>query len=282
MLNLRSGDLPETKMSRKQANESLKSTSDKAHAMKCEKRQQRKNRLKTAESQIKPELIGRERLLWSGRPPGGLLLRSRDIANLAIGSFILMLAAGFIATVVPNISSDEPAVLTIILGTHILSALYLAFGRLWVDAEIRSKTYYGVTDERIIIISGFFRPTLTSISLESVGHTTLSESGDGGTISFGQSLFDSDTNKSGHLRFDRIEDVRQVYEIIRSAQLQKELAAPASPEPGRRAFNRLDRLFTNNRLPSDLHLTARDSWSQRVPRNAHYGLRALSAAQAIH
>lgn len=68
----------------------------------------------------------------------------------------------------------------------VLVGLYIMFGRFYVEARQRSKTYYGVSNERVIIVSGLLRKQVQSINLRTLADISLSESSNGrGSISFG-------------------------------------------------------------------------------------------------
>lgn len=68
----------------------------------------------------------------------------------------------------------------------VLVGLYFMFGRFWFDRLLRERTYYGVTNERILIKTGVFSSTLKSLNLRSLADISLSEKSDGsGSISFG-------------------------------------------------------------------------------------------------
>ncbi len=68
----------------------------------------------------------------------------------------------------------------------VLVGLYIVLGRFIVDAMNRAKTFYGVTNERIIIITGLFFREVKSLNLRTLTDVSLSERGDGsGTITFG-------------------------------------------------------------------------------------------------
>ena len=102
------------------------------------------------------------------------------------------------------------------------------FGRFYVDAKQREKTFYGVSDERIIIVSGLFNKKTKSLNLRTLTDISLSESSDGsGSITFGRSLpFDSmfagaswpGMDQHFSPRFDLIHNAKQVYQQIRHAQ----------------------------------------------------------------
>ena len=46
----------------------------------------------------------------------------------------------------------------------VLIGLYMVFGRFFVDALQRAKTFYGVTNERVIIVSGLFGRKVKSLN----------------------------------------------------------------------------------------------------------------------
>ncbi len=57
----------------------------------------------------------------------------------------------------------------------ILIGLYLIAGRFFADAYQRQRTFYAVTSERVIIISGFFKDSVKSINVKAVSDISLSE-----------------------------------------------------------------------------------------------------------
>src|SRR5579862_2671126 len=89
-----------------------------------------------------------EKLLWSGRPRQGLLLTARDWLlvpfSLFWGGFVLFWETA--ATVHPGASFFP----LFGLPFAVIGA-YLIVGRFIVDAWLRSRTYYAVTNQRIII-----------------------------------------------------------------------------------------------------------------------------------
>ncbi len=109
--------------------------------------------------------------------------------------------------------------------------LYLLVGRFFVDARVRRNTYYGVTDRRILILTGFFGNRFVSIPLDRVGEMNAIRRADGsGTIQFGRPTYIPagrfynerpplpELEASGPASFEMIEDVLSVRNIIVSAQ----------------------------------------------------------------
>jgi hypothetical protein len=88
--------------------------------------------------------------------------------------------------------------------------------------------YYGITNERIIIISGLFTQNIQSLNPKTLSNISISEKSDGsGTITLGPSnpiyAFYSGTPFPGMDKyitssFSMIENAKQVYDIIRTTQ----------------------------------------------------------------
>jgi hypothetical protein len=178
---------------------------------------------------VQRELSSSERLLWQGRPRGGVKLRGSDILlipfSLLWGGFAIVWE--FLALfVVPK--NDPVGWFFPLFGIpFVLAGLYFIFGRFIVDAKMRARTEYALTSRRAIIISGLFARKVRSINLQSTPEITLSEKSDGsGTIAFGSSLpfnwwAQSNIwfpNASSQPAFEMIEKVRDVYNIIEKAK----------------------------------------------------------------
>jgi hypothetical protein len=110
----------------------------------------------------------------------------------------------------------------------VVIGLYMIFGRFIVDAKLRERTYYGVTNQRIIIVSGLFSPSVKSLNILTLSDVTLTEKADGsGTITLGPTVPNTRSmagmpwpgaNRYLPPSFDMIENARQVHDIIRKAQ----------------------------------------------------------------
>jgi len=124
------------------------------------------------------------------------------------------------------VESNAPAVFRLWGIPFVLIGLYLIVGRFFVDARLRTRTYYALTSERAIIVSGLFTPTTTSIQLRTLTDVSLAESANGtGTITFGPTApwWAGPGGWPGGRRplspaFDAIEGARSVYEQLRRAQ----------------------------------------------------------------
>ena len=68
----------------------------------------------------------------------------------------------------------------------VLVGVYFIVGRFFVDARMRSNTYYGLTDRRVLILSGLTSRSVQSTPLRTLHEIGLSEKSDrSGTIVFG-------------------------------------------------------------------------------------------------
>ena len=177
------------------------------------------------ESVIAAELQPREKLLWSGRPAQGIRLRKADTLLIPF-SLLWTGFAVFWEWEALGRSHDSFAPIWGI--PFVLIGLYLVFGRFIVDSWRRSRTYYGLTRERALIISGgetqtFPLRTLSGLSIRQGG-------GRYGTLRLGEAAkpgmeFFAGSSWPGMGRysppaFEFIEDARQVHELILSAQRQ--------------------------------------------------------------
>jgi hypothetical protein len=127
--------------------------------------------------------------------------------------------------------SDAPFFFLIFGSFFVVMGIYMIIGRFFIDAWQRNKTYYGLTNQRIIIISGLLSKNVKSLNLRTLTDLSLKETRGGkGTITFGA------TNPMfawfggcawpgmGHMippSFEMIDRPREVYDSIRIAQESK-------------------------------------------------------------
>jgi len=164
--------------------------------------------------------LGRgEKLLWSGRPRQGLMLRPSDALFIPFS----LMWGGFALFWETSVIREGASVFFMIWGVPFVAVgLYITVGRFFVDARIRERTAYGVTNERVVIVSGLFKPAVKSLSLRTLSDISLTERGDGsGTISFGPSGNGSPLmTRRGQPSpaFEGIANARFVHQTIRDAQ----------------------------------------------------------------
>lgn len=172
-----------------------------------------------------------ERLIWSGQPRSGIRLRGQDAYlipfSIMWGGFAIFWE--YMAFTQTSKAPGPIAVVFPLFGLPFVAVgLYLIFGRFFADARSRARTFYGVTSERIIIVSGLFSQQTKSLQLRTLTDVSLTQRSDGsGTITFGpthimNSFFPTGswpgTGRYAPPSFDLIERAKEVYDIIRNAQ----------------------------------------------------------------
>ena len=172
-----------------------------------------------------------ERVIWSGQPRQGLVLRGVDA--FAIPFALVWTSIPLFGTVMTLRGSKGdafavfPALLFVVIG------LYLLVGRFFVDAAQRRRTFYTLTNERILIVSGLWSRDVRSLPLRTLGDVDVSARPSGqGTIAFGRGAYGfAMPGWPGARRylppmFEMIPDVAAVAKLLRDTQR----AASAAPE----------------------------------------------------
>lgn len=176
-------------------------------------------------SQIQPELMAGESLLWSGRPRQGIAFNRSDIVLIPFS----ILWTGFaVFWVLGASSAGAPAAFWSFGLIFVVVGLYTVLGRFFVDALQRGRTYYGVTSDRIVIVSESLGRRVKSLNLRTLTDVTFTTTAGGrGTITFGamNSAFSAFGGAywPGSSRFQPPSFVldsgtQQIYGIIRDAQ----------------------------------------------------------------
>jgi hypothetical protein len=100
----------------------------------------------------------------------------------------------------------------------------MIIGRFFVDAKLRARTAYALTDRRAIIVTGLWGRSVRSIDLRAVPEIGFAESSNRvGTLTFGASDPFASFNRGSRNRppqFEIIENGRAVYEKARAIQLR--------------------------------------------------------------
>jgi hypothetical protein len=174
---------------------------------------------------ITKELNGSERLLWSGAPRPGILVRGADAFLIP---FSLLWCGFAVFWEYSVLSSRAPFFFKLWGIPFVLVGLYFVIGRFVIDAQQRAKTYYGLTNERVIIVSGLVGRRVKSLSLKTLNEVALTEKPDrSGTITFGESnpyrsMFGGmpwpGMGQYVPPSFELIPNAKVVHEMIRAAQ----------------------------------------------------------------
>jgi len=173
-------------------------------------------------SNLTGRLLEGEKFLWWGQPAQGLRFAKRDW--LLIPFSLLCLWGGFTifwqATV---LGTGAPIFMKLSGVLFVLIGLYLVVGRFPLDAWIRRRLLYAVTNQRILILRNGPFAKFTALSRDRIPDVKLNESADGrGTIRFDTvSSYWSGREFSGWTpaldrapQFIEIEDARRVFDYI--------------------------------------------------------------------
>lgn len=107
-------------------------------------------------------LLRNETLLWTGHPNPFSLFTSMD---LFLVPFSLMWGGFAIVWEASVVGNGAPSLFTLWGIPFIVVGQYLIWGRFLHKYLRRRQTYYAITDRRALILSNFFRASLTSFLL---------------------------------------------------------------------------------------------------------------------
>ncbi len=98
----------------------------------------------------RPYILPGESILWKGRPEKGNLITRRDFVMIPFGLFWLAFCVLW-----ESIALKSGQLFPIIWGLPFVAVgIYLVFGRFIQSAYLRNKTFYVITNKKIIIKAG--------------------------------------------------------------------------------------------------------------------------------
>jgi hypothetical protein len=116
-----------------------------------------------ASNHIKQYLETDEVLIWAGQPKKGIVF---EIADIFKTIFILAFFAFTYFAI--KLLADISLLIAIPIGIIFFSGgILLGFRRFIIDAELRKKTFYGLTNKRIIINSNIAHKKIQSVYFNS-------------------------------------------------------------------------------------------------------------------
>jgi hypothetical protein len=111
-----------------------------------------------AAAAITPHLLAREELLWCGRPHDTTALRWRAGVVVVVGVAALLLRSLPLDTSLAERADLNSILLAVLVCVLIAEAI--------VFHTYLSNTFYGVTNQRVIIVSGLREPEIVAVLLD--------------------------------------------------------------------------------------------------------------------
>jgi hypothetical protein len=179
-----------------------------------------------------------ERLVWTGQPRRGIVFRPSDLGTIPFSLMWCGFACFWEASVLGLTGFTKGGGAPLIMklwGLPIVAiGIYFVAGRFFYDAWRRSRTFYGVTNNRVLILERIMNVKVTSLALLSLPPIVRTMTGpDTGSLAFGvSSPFRQSSrgvnwgNASGCPTFEYVQGVRELEELIHSLQRAQ---SPRSP-----------------------------------------------------
>jgi len=137
---------------------------------------------------LQPELMSGESLLWAGQPNPKVIFHSDDWTmipfSLLWGGFAIFWEAAVLG-IWGHSQHHAPAFFALWGVPFVLIGQYMIWGRFLYDAWIKRRTYYAVTDKRVLVLQEG-RKRKTSFTYIDAIPTIEREGGQTGTLWFGQ------------------------------------------------------------------------------------------------
>lgn len=179
------------------------------------------------EAELRPNLSANEKLVWSGKPKTGIILRKSDAFlipfTICWAGFAIFWESSVMTTM------HAPFFFKLAGIPFVCVGLYITIGRFFLDARKRANTLYGITNDRIIIKSGIFNQEIKSLNIRAISDITFTQKADNsGTITLGPSDlisgmiqgFDWPGVKQQN-SLELIEEVKSVYDKIIAIQREQ-------------------------------------------------------------
>jgi len=184
-----------------------------------------------AMAMIQPELTSGETMVWAGQPSTSVIFHKEDLSlipfSLLWGGFAIFWEAGVSGFWGAENRSGSNWAFGILWGIpFVLIGQYLIWGRFFYAAWLKKRTYYAVTNRRVIVVQNARKRQMASAFLGTLP-TLIKEGGSGGVgilrFTQAQSMWSSNRRGWGAWNgldvgdvptFKDIEDVDSVYRLV--------------------------------------------------------------------
>lgn len=191
-----------------------------------------------ASGEVRSALAPGEKLLWSGQPGQSLMIfRWSDLATIPFFIFWTGFSLFWEAMALEGVMAEGPNLLSPMLCfplwglPFLLIGLYMLFGRFVGDYLVRRRTYYALTDRRVIIVAGMRYRSVRSALLDKLSTVDFIAHRDGrGTLVFATEGKSAQAYRYGYYSnsmgggsssipaFEHIADPGSVFDMVMKAQ----------------------------------------------------------------
>ncbi len=190
-------------------------------------------------AQMQPELLAGESLLWAGQPLRKVIFHQRDLFaipfSLLWGGFAIFWEWGVTGHFGSSTGQHSaPAFFELWGIPFVLIGQYMIWGRFFYTAWKKGRTYYAVTNKRVIVVSSGLSRKLIDGYLRNLDSASLTLRSDAiGTIEFASAPLAlsnwgfGQRNRTNQIDIDLsslaffdIPDARAVYQLIQSQREQ--------------------------------------------------------------
>jgi hypothetical protein len=143
--------------------------------------------------EIQPELTNGESVVWSGQPNPSIIFHKEDLFlipfSLLWGGFAIFWEAGVSGFWGSKTHQNGSWSFGILWGIpFVLIGQYLIWGRFFYAAWLKGRTFYAVTNQRVIVIQNGWKRQMASSYIDTLPNLIKERSSDGiGTLRFAQS-----------------------------------------------------------------------------------------------
>jgi hypothetical protein len=179
-----------------------------------------------AAQKIQPELLSDETLHWAGMPNPRVIFHSDDWTaipfSLLWGGFAIFWEGGVLGYW-GNSKEGIVSPFMVLWGIpFVLCGQYMIWGRFLHDAWLKRRTYYAVTNRRVVALQEGSNRKLSTVPLEAIP-SIESEEGENGTLWFGPKyplVGSRGSRKRGMSRFS-VEDVTVFADIAEARNVRQ-------------------------------------------------------------
>lgn len=163
-------------------------------------------------------LAPREVIRWTGRPIQGFTLQQGDLFTIPFSVLWLSFAIFWLSGV---IGTNAPLFFPIFGSVFVIVGLNFVLGRYISDAYLRTKTFYALTESRVLILGGWRGIDFVAVEIRNVSEVhVLPANGDRGTIVFGPrnhaglAWSRRQVERAPSPEFVKIDRVQEVYAVV--------------------------------------------------------------------